>query len=177
MATPELFTFEVEIGAGSQPSATPHLYTFEVETGKAPQPPGTPHLYTFEIETLVEPFLKGVPGKMFEDGGIEEVSLSFDPFAFTTVESGSATVNANIQEAIALDTTANPITLNLPLGLSEHNGNVILVKLRARPGTNDVTITPSGSDTINGTSSLTLSTEGEAVRLVYTRTLKRWESW
>lgn len=118
-----------------------------------------------------------IPGKMVRGDSFPVTKLAFDPFAFVVVESSSASVNASTQEAIALDTTPNPITVNLPAGAAGIDGRVIRVKLRLRPGSNDVTITPNGSDTINGLGSLVLNTQGQFVTLIYFHGSTRWETW
>lgn len=59
-------------------------------------------------------------------------------------------------ETIIADTTANAITVTLPLA-AEEPGRVYEVKL-IRPGANNLTIAASGSDTLDGAATIVLNT-------------------
>lgn len=56
------------------------------------------------------------------------------------------------------DTTSTAIVANLPAIGAATRGKRFDVKLDVKPGSNNVTITPNGSDTIDGAASLVLST-------------------
>ena len=72
-----------------------------------------------------------------------------------------------------LNTTAGTITLNLPAGAA---GSIIsMADYAATWQTNNVTVTPNGSEKIGGTNaSVTLSTEGQSVTLVYVDSTQGW---
>jgi len=72
-----------------------------------------------------------------------------------------------------LNTTAGAITLNLPAGAA---GSIVsLADYAGTWQTNNVTVTPNGSEKIGGTaSSSTLSTEGQSVTFVYVDSTQGW---
>jgi len=72
-----------------------------------------------------------------------------------------------------INTTSGAITVNLPAGSA---GSIVSLKDYANTwDTNNVTVTPNGSDKINGANaSATLSTEDQSVTLVYVDSTKGW---
>ena len=72
-----------------------------------------------------------------------------------------------------LNTTAGTITLNLPAGVA---GSIIsMADYAATWQTNNVTVTPNGSEKIGGVNaSVTLNTEGQSVTLVYIDGVQGW---
>src|SRR5210317_2580585 len=74
-----------------------------------------------------------------------------------------------------VNTTSGAITVTLPAGSA---GDIVGISDYASTfQTNNVTITPNGTDKINGTNaSATLSTQGLAVSLVYVDSTRGWKS-
>ena len=72
-----------------------------------------------------------------------------------------------------LNTTAGAITINLPAGAA---GSIVsMADYAATWQTNNVTVTPNGSEKIGGTdASATLSTEGQSVTFVYVDSTQGW---
>ena len=72
-----------------------------------------------------------------------------------------------------VNTTSGAITVTLPAGSS---GSIVSLKDYANTWqTNNVTVTPNGTDKINGTNdSATLNTEDQSVTLVYVDSTKGW---
>ena len=72
-----------------------------------------------------------------------------------------------------LNTTAGTITLNLPAGAA---GSIVsMADYAATWQTNNVTVTPNGTDKIGGiNASVTLSTEGQSVTFVYVDSTQGW---
>lgn len=96
---------------------------------------------------------------------------------YTVRNVSTSPVVSVIQDALLADTTSTAISVTLPAGTSALDGRSIRLKLKVRGGSNDLTILPQGSDTIEGAASLVISTEGEAVELVYDHSNTRWERW
>ena len=72
-----------------------------------------------------------------------------------------------------INTTSGAITVNLPAGSA---GDIVsLADYAATWQTNNVTVTPNGTDKIGGVnSSVTLNTEGQSVTFVYTDSTQGW---
>ena len=72
-----------------------------------------------------------------------------------------------------LNTTAGTITLNLPAGAA---GSIVsMADYAATWQTNNVTVTPNGSEKIGGAAgSVTLNTEGQSVTFVYIDSTQGW---
>src|SRR5210317_1702087 len=72
-----------------------------------------------------------------------------------------------------VNTTSGEITVTLPAGSA---GDIIsLADYAATWQTNNVTVTPNGTDKIGGANtSVTLSTEGQSVTFVYTDSTQGW---
>tara|TARA_R110002020_G_scaffold122807_1_gene278724 strand:- start:435 stop:1901 length:1467 start_codon:yes stop_codon:yes gene_type:complete len=90
----------------------------------------------------------------------------------TTVKTnGTFTATAGI--GYFLNTTAGTITVNLPAGSA--GDSVALADYAATWQTNNVTVSPNGSEKIGGVNSdITLSTEGQAVTFVYIDSTQGW---
>ena len=73
-----------------------------------------------------------------------------------------------------VNTTSGAITCNLPAGTV---GDIVAFKDYANTwDTNNVTLTPNGTDKINGTNAnSTLNTESQSVTLIYTDATKGWQ--
>lgn len=89
----------------------------------------------------------------------------------------SASFNASVGVHYSIDTTAGAVVVTLPLLSAVSAGDRIRVYLRARPGTNDVTISRNGggADTINGSATFTLDVQYDTITLVANPTDNLWE--
>lgn len=77
-------------------------------------------------------------------------------FVPTTVSSSPYTISGSTKGFILVDTTGGAITINLPGALSP--GRAYFIKDAGNAGTNNITINPAGTDTIEGAGSKTIST-------------------
>ena len=86
---------------------------------------------------------------------------------------GDSPITAVTGKGYFLNTTAGTITINLPAGAA---GSIVsLADYAATWQTNNVTVTPNGSEKIGGTNAAAiLSTEGQSVTLVYVDSTQGW---
>jgi hypothetical protein len=86
---------------------------------------------------------------------------------------GDSPVTGATGSGYFLNTTAGTITLNLPAGAA---GSIVsMADYAATWQTNNVTVTPNGSEKIGGVNaSVTLSTEGQSVTLIYIDSTQGW---
>ena len=91
----------------------------------------------------------------------------------TSIQTG--TVTAATGKGYFVNTTSGGITVNLPVAAV---GSIVAVSdYASTSGTNNITITPNGSEKINGVNaSYYISTAGLAVTLVYADVTKGWKS-
>ena len=91
----------------------------------------------------------------------------------TSIQTG--TVTAATGKGYFVDTTSGGITVNLPAGVV---GSIVAVSdYASTAASNNITITPNGSEKINGVNaSYYLSTAGLAVTLVYADATRGWKS-
>ena len=91
----------------------------------------------------------------------------------TSIKTG--TVTAVTGKGYFVDTTSGGITVNLPAGVV---GSIVAVSdYASTAASNNITITPNGSEKINGVNaSYYLSTAGLAVTLVYADAARGWKS-
>ena len=91
----------------------------------------------------------------------------------TTPKTG--TVTAATGSGYFVDTTSGEITVNLPVGAA---GSIVAVSdYASTAASNNITITPNGSEKINGTNAVyTINTAGLAVTLVYVDSTRGWKS-
>jgi len=94
-------------------------------------------------------------------------TVDWDTTAKTT------TVNAVSGNGYFINTTSGAITVNLPAGSA---GDIVsLADYAATWQTNNVTVSPNGTDKIGGINvSVTLNTEGQSVTFVYTDSTQGW---
>lgn len=81
--------------------------------------------------------------------------------AIETITAASDTLDSD-NYTVLCDTSSNAITINLPASTS-HTGRIYNIKII--DATNNVTIDPNGSETIDGSSTLTLSTLNDSVTI------------
>jgi len=90
----------------------------------------------------------------------------------------STPVSAAIDELVRVDTTSNTIIVNLPVVATTNKGQKVLVKMSfgtaGNTATNDATVTPDGSDTIDGVATFVQSGEREGITYVSDGT-SNWE--
>jgi hypothetical protein len=91
----------------------------------------------------------------------------------TSIKTG--TVTAATGSGYFVDTTSGGITVNLP---AASVGSIVAVSdYASTSASNNITISPNGSDKINGTNdNYTISTAGLAVTLVYADATRGWKS-
>ena len=91
----------------------------------------------------------------------------------TSIQTG--TVTEATGKGYFVNTTSGGITVNLPVGAV---GSIVAVSDYASTAdTNNITITPNGSEKINGVNDdYTISTNGLAVTLVYADATRGWKS-
>lgn len=113
----------------------------------------------------------------------DEVNLYYE--TSTTPTSGpppddqfvsSSTVNMSVDYRYwYCDTTSNAITMNLPAISSSTRQIIFDIKLDNKPGSNNVTIVPNGSDTIEESSSFVISTEKVSITIRCPSTGTDWK--
>ena len=91
----------------------------------------------------------------------------------TSIKTG--TVTAVTGKGYFVDTTSGGITVNLPAAAV---GSIVAVSdYASTSASNNITVTPNGSEKINGTNAVyTISTAGLAVTLVYADATRGWKS-
>ena len=113
----------------------------------------------------------------------DEVDFFYETATGTTTEAlptdqfvTSATVNMTVDTRYwYCDTTSNAIQMNLPAISSATRGWIFDVKLDNRPGSNNVTIVPNGSDTLEEASSYVISTEKVSITIRCPSTGTDWK--
>jgi hypothetical protein len=86
-------------------------------------------------------------------------------WSVTTITNGTYTV-LDTDVAILCDTTAGTITLNLPAA-SGRTGKFYIIHRKAGT-TNSITIDPNAAETINGATTLTVSTTAHSDVYIFT---------
>lgn len=129
----------------------------EVETG-APNShgPSHKHMGADEIATAT-PAANAIP-KALASGKLDVGWTSL-----TQVSTSSATVSLAVNTLLLANPSANAITVNLPA--SHAVGDKVLIKMSAA-ATNPITVDPNGVQTIDGQTTITLTTDYEWVLLV-----------
>lgn len=86
----------------------------------------------------------------------------------------TTTVTAVSGTGYFVNTTSGTVTVNLPAGVA---GSIVAVSDYANTAaTNNITISPNGTDKINGTNSVTLiTTNGASVTLLYVDSTRGWK--
>lgn len=97
-----------------------------------------------------------------------------DAYTFRKVEIGaiSSGITAELFTHYAVDTTAGAIIVNLPAG--SPGARIAFSDAAGNFGTNSLTITPNGAETITGESQLVLETDLSSVLLYWNSSLSQW---
>lgn len=105
------------------------------------------------------------------DEFMEAQGYVFDPTGpVLLINSGPHVVGT--EQAVFVDATAGPITVTVPLVSSRLGNDVLVQKVDATA--NAITVLRSGSDTIAGSATQTLSLQGDALRLSADGTTSDW---
>lgn len=86
---------------------------------------------------------------------------------FTVTAKQTGTISAAIGQVVLADVSSGVATVNLPAVSAANAGRQIVVKdSDSNAATNNITIDGNGGETIDGSATLVLSTDGESARLV-----------
>ena len=107
-----------------------------------------------------------------KSNGSETVVTLLEKGYATITDSNSPYTTVSGAQIFA-NTTANPITVTLPLSPSIGN-EVTIIDTRGTWGSNNVTVGRNGKPINTGTSDLTLNTSGQAITLVYIDATRGW---
>ncbi len=123
------------------------------------------------------PLPEGSTALIYSVGATPASNLGMLQKGFTTVTAASKTTYTAVPgDQIGVDTVANTVTITLPAG--SVGDEVIVMDISASNGfaTNQCTITPDGSENIQGAnSSINLTTNNQSVTLFYTGATKGWQ--
>jgi hypothetical protein len=107
-----------------------------------------------------------------KSNGSETVVTLLEKGYATITDSNSPYTTVSGAQIFA-NTTANPITVTLPLSPSIGD-EVTIIDTRGTWGSNNVTVGRNGKPINTGTSDLTLNTSGQAITLVYIDATRGW---
>ncbi len=105
------------------------------------------------------------------NGSETDVTIIEKGYATITDSNSPYTSVSNAQ--IFANTTANPITLNLPASPAVGD-EVTIIDTRGTWGSNNLTVGRNGKPINSATSDLTLNTNGQAITLVYVDATRGW---
>ena len=109
---------------------------------------------------------------MYSDG--TNVSLGLQNKGYVTLDSGTITTYTSVDgDQIFANTTSNPITVTLPASPSVGQ-EIVIIDARGTFGSNNLTVARNGSNINSAASNLTLSTNGQAVTLVFIDSTRGW---
>ena len=136
---------------------------------------GSSALYTITVKTVsgsgvVLPI--GSTSLVYSDG--TNVSLGLQNKGYVTLDSGTITAYTSTDgDQIFANTTSNPITVTLPASPSVGQ-EIVIIDARGTFGSNNLTVARNGSNINSAASNLTLSTNGQAVTLVFIDSTRGW---
>lgn len=109
-------------------------------------------------------------------GGMVEV-LGGERANITEVDSGDSPYSvADADTHVSVNSSSGSVTINLPLLTSENNGRRIAFKdSRSSAATNNITLNPSGSNTIDNQSSLVMNVNDMSISLIGNYNSGNWE--
>ena len=130
--------------------------------------------------TLVSPALTGTPTSTTQSAGNNSTRIATTAYVdnlqtgidWQTGSIKTANFTAVAGEGYLVNTTSAAVTATLPAGTA---GNIIAITDYAgTAGTNNITISPNGSEKIHGVDSKVLSTNRDSVQLVYIDGTQGW---
>ncbi len=134
-------------------------------------------LTTGQSASTQVPLPEGATALVYSRGSVPATSLGMLDKGFTTVTAASKTAYTAVPgDQIGVDTVANIVTITLPAGAV--GDEIVIMDVSASNGfaTNKCTITPDGSENIQGAnSSIDLTTNNQSVTLFYTGASKGWQ--
>jgi hypothetical protein len=105
------------------------------------------------------------------DDFMEQLGYVFDSTGPTIiVTSGPHTVGT--EQTVLVDATAGPVTVDMPITTTRLGNDVLVMKIDS--SVNDVTVTRSGGETIDGSVTQTLAQQNDAIMLVGDATTANW---
>ena len=152
------------------PDGAERIIVFEDATTR-----GTSALYTITVKTVsgsgvVLPI--GSTSLVYSDG--TNVSLGIRNKGYVTLDSGTITAYTSTDgDQIFANTTSNPITVTLPASPSVGQ-EIVIIDARGTFGSNNLTVARNSSNINSSASNLTLSTNGQAVTLVFIDSTRGW---
>ena len=109
---------------------------------------------------------------MYSDG--TNVSLGLQNKGYVTLDSGTITAYTSTDgDQIFANTTSNPITVTLPASPSVGQ-EIVIIDARGTFGSNKVTVARNGSNINSSAANLELTTNGQAVTLVFIDSTRGW---
>ena len=152
------------------PDSSERIIIFEDATTR-----GSSTLYTITVKTVsgsgvVLPI--GSKSLVYSDG--TNVSLGLQNKGYVTLNAGTITAyTATDGDQILANTTANPITVTLPASPSVGE-EIVIIDARGTFGSNNLIVARNSSNINSAASNLTLSTNGQAVTLVFIDSTRGW---
>ena len=152
------------------PDGSERIIIFEDATTR-----GTSALYTITVKTVsgsgvVLPI--GSKSLVYSDG--TNVSLGLQNKGYVTLNAGTITAYTSTDgDQILANTTANPITVTLPASPSVGE-EIVIIDARGTFGSNNLIVARNSSNINSAASNLTLSTNGQAVTLVFIDSTRGW---
>lgn len=105
--------------------------------------------------------------------GLRGVSGSGGTLSITPVTAADSPYTTNSGELLHVDTTAGPVTINLPP--SGLDGILQISDVAGQASTNSITVNPNGTDTILGDTGLIITTNRASAVLSIDETQTDWK--
>jgi len=152
------------------PDGSERIIIFEDATTR-----GSSSLNTITVKTVsgtgvVLPI--GSTSLIYSDG--TNVSLGLQNKGYVTLDSGTITAYTSTDgDQILANTSSNPITITLPASPSVGE-EIVIIDARGTFGSNKVIVSRNGSNINSSASNLDLTTNGQAVTLVFIDATRGW---
>jgi hypothetical protein len=176
-ATNSYQLFPMPISGGTSPSTAAPLMDGVAAPGVSIYFACGDHVHPSDTSRapLASPVFTGNPQAPTPLAGDNSVSIATTAFAAAAISTsngiyravttgGPVTIAANDRAVAIYKTTGAPTAVTLPLAASK-NGPVIISDFKRDGATNNITITPSGAELIQGLASFTLAANGASVQL------------